>query len=216
MNFVKPGDRYGLWTIVGNSDELVPLKSRVLCKCCCGQERPVLARSLFYGKSKSCGCLQRASVSRHGKFGSRVYRIWQSMKSRCFNKTHMNYHRYGGRGISVCDEWRNSFDAFYRHMGDPPSESHSIDRFPDADGNYTPGNCRWATPCEQRENQPDVVFITCNGKTMTIGQWSRESGINQSTIRSRIRRGIPPEVAVTSCVDQATSHASNCRRAAIF
>lgn len=132
------------------------------CSCVCGNVKTVSKHSLLKGHTQSCGCLKRERISqrklKHGMSGrgshgpsSRTYRIWLAMRTRCNNPNIPNYHNYGGRGIKVCPEW-DDFCTFLRDMGEcPPGKS--IDRFPDNDGNYEPGNCRWATAFEQRMNQ---------------------------------------------------------------
>jgi hypothetical protein len=129
-----------------------------LCKCGrCGVTCVKPGSTLNRGVTKSCGCLRNEMLlagmqTTHGKTNTRVYGIWQAMKNRCYNKNQPHYERYGGRGIRVCREWRDSFEAFYAAMGDPPSLRHSIDRI-DNNGSYKPGNCKWSTPAEQNDNQ---------------------------------------------------------------
>jgi len=120
------------------------------------------------------------------------------MKKRCLNPNATGYSNYGGRGITVCDRWINSFEAFHQDMGDRP-EGMSIDRI-DNNGNYEPGNCRWATNEEQQRNKRDrpLRLITVNGEHNSIAGWARKIGIDQSAIHHRLRRGWPIELAVTA------------------
>lgn len=126
-------------------------------KCDCGRETIVSRRNLLSLNTQSCGCLQRelasAKKSTHGKRYSSEYSSWSAMKNRCFNPKCPKSKLYSERGITVCQRWVESFEAFYEDMGDKPTPKHSLDRYPDNDGNYEPGNCRWATPLEQRHNQ---------------------------------------------------------------
>jgi hypothetical protein len=109
------------------------------------------------------------------------------MKDRCYNTESSEYHRYGGRGIHVCEEWLASFDAFYAYMGEPPSSKHSIER-KDVNGNYEPGNCKWATAREQQLNKRNNNRITYLGVTKTLTEWAEETGINRKTLQTRIER----------------------------
>lgn len=116
------------------------------------------------------------------------YAAWASMKSRCLNQSARNFADYGGRGIQVCDRWRDSFEAFLADMGTRPSTKHSIDRI-DNDGNYEPGNCRWALPLAQCRNKRSNHLVEWQGQTMTVTEAAERAGANIVLVRSRIRRG---------------------------
>jgi hypothetical protein len=122
------------------------------CRCDCGNEAVVPGFELRTGQIRSCGCLLKEATTKHGMSGTPEFFIWWGMQDRCMRTTTAYYDRYGGRGISVCKEWRDSFAAFYRDMGPRPSPKHSLDRV-NNDGNYEPGNCRWATKKEQAANR---------------------------------------------------------------
>lgn len=172
-----------------------------LCQCDCGATKEVGGRHLRAGKIKSCGCLSREmSLARftthgHGRNGkSRTYLTWLAMKRRCYTPSDSAYPRYGARGIGVCAEWRNSFEAFLADMGESPA-GLTLERI-NNDKDYSPANCRWATRTEQANNRRSSRFVEWNGKRQTIANWSRETGIKQSTIGERLRNGWPPERAL--------------------
>lgn len=174
------------------------------CRCDCGTICDKRATCLTSGYTQSCGCLHREGVrlmglsnTRHGYSRTRTWRIWFTMRRRCSDTTHDSYAYYGGRGITVCERWRNSFDNFLADMGECP-KGKSIDRYPNKNGNYEPGNCRWATPQEQRNNrnpvtQPrsDAVLYSYKSESLSIGQWANRTGISYSVIKGRLRLGWP-------------------------
>ena len=159
------------------------------CLCSCGEETMVAAYRLLHEKGpRSCGCLQREAVTKHGMEGTSIYTTWQMMRARCEDPRHKSFPSYGGRGIAVCERWKNSFQNFYDDMGEPPSNLHTLDRR-DNDGNYEPENCRWATPEEQANNRSNSVFIEYGGRRQTLTQWAREYGIHPITLAGRLKRG---------------------------
>lgn len=181
------------------------------CLCVCGNERIVASGALNSGKAKACtACAKDMKWRTHGMHKTRVYRIWWEMKKRCETETATAYPRYGARGIKVCPEWSASFEAFYADMGEPPTNKHSIDRFPDKNGNYEKSNCRWATAQEQQRNMRSNVLITFRGETKTMIEWSEITGINKVTLQSRIKKGPAKgwtiERALTEPANQRHAH----------
>lgn len=120
----------------------------------------------------------------HGMTGSREYRTWCHMRNRCSDDSHKYWHRYGGRGIRVCEEWKTSFSTFFKDMGTCPNGC-SLDRI-DNDGDYEPRNCRWATPRQQRVNCARVRMFSHGGKTQTIKDWCKDLSLKTSTVYNRI------------------------------
>ena len=186
------GLRFGRWTVIEMAGRY-HVRNRLmwLCFCDCGNRKTVVGDSLRSGASQSCGCLQKKrtgdAARTHGATGSAEHNIWNNMKQRCSNPRNPDYHSYGGRGISVCLSWERSFASFLLDMGFRPG-GRSIDRI-DNDGDYTPKNCRWATPGQQAMNTRRVVLIECEGGKMPVTMAARISGLNRDTVFSRIRRG---------------------------
>lgn len=136
-------------------------------KCDCGNEHKTVAASVIGGLTRSCGCLRREINATHGMYRSSEYTTWIGMIQRCCNTKVPYYQYYGGRGIIVCDHWCKSFENFYADMGPKPSPKHSIERIKN-DGNYEPGNCRWATRKEQSRNMRNNRIVVVDGISMTL------------------------------------------------
>lgn len=192
-NFIdRRGQRFGRLVVI----ERATISGRGAhwkCRCVCGGEVIVGAPNLTTGNTQSCGCLKRETISRrattHGMKGTREYRAWQAMKNRCTLPSNRHWADYGGRGIKVCERWLDSFETFLEDVGPAPSEKHSIDRFPDTNGNYEPGNVRWATQREQCRNKRNNVVLTRNGESMTVVEWAERLGVKPGYLYKRVRRG---------------------------
>ena len=133
---------------------------------------------------------------RHGMCLTPEYHAWRSMISRCENPKHPEYKNYGERGISVCEEWRASFERFFSYVGSRPSTAHSLDRFPNNDGNYEPGNVRWALSSEQNRNRRDNHWIEFRGRRMILDDWARELELSSAGLQRRLKTH-PLEIALT-------------------
>jgi hypothetical protein len=173
----------------------------VVAECKCGSIRHHAYSNLSTGKSRSCGCyvkeMENHPLKTHGEGGKTAeYEAWQGILSRCYNKNKKHYPRYGGRGIRVCDQWINSYEHFLADVGRRPSSMHSLDRFPDNDGNYEPGNVRWATDKQQANNKSNNRILEIYGKKMTMSEWSDISGIHVSVILRRLTKGWSRKSAV--------------------
>lgn len=197
------GKRFGRVQVVSWGGHKVNGSLVLTCFCDCGTWKRIKELDLMSGHSRSCGCLHREGVSRamktHGLSRSKEHRVWRSMKERCYNPSFVGFLNYGGRGIRVCDRWLDSFENFYEDMGPKPRDKHSIDRFPDGDGDYEPGNCRWATRLEQARNTRRNLLCTFQGVTMCLSEWSEKLGIRYGLLIMRIQKlKWSPEKAFTT------------------
>ena len=169
-----------------------------VCECVCGEQSIVLGGNLRSGHSKSCGCLKgevlRGKATTHGmsrsrvagKQQARIYGIWADMKRRCLNPNKREYKWYGGRGITVCDEWQEFQPFYFWAIQNGYADNLTIER-KDNDGNYGPGNCEWIPLGKQALNTTKNVRLTYDGRTMTMTEWSQEKGLGVSTLWNRLR-----------------------------
>lgn len=196
------GHKFGRLTVISTTFRSAGV-SFVSCRCDCGVEKKVRLGAL--GKSsKSCGCLHREALSlrrkTHGATsgGKRtpIYRIWSGIKERCESPTCKGFQAYGGRGIKLCERW-DKFENFLADMGPRPSHNHSIDR-KDNDGNYEPGNCRWATDTEQSRNRSCTVNLSISGRVQCVSAWATELNMSRATLDWRLKHGFPIEKILTN------------------
>lgn len=166
------GEKFGELT-VSSRTENIGKHAAWNCLCSCGATTVVSATHLISGHTQSCGHLARS----HEMTGTRLYRIWRGMKTRCSVVDETHYPYYGGRGITVCEEWQNSFETFRDWaLANGYRDDLSIDRI-DVNGNYCPENCRWETAMQQGRNRRNNVFYEISGNAHTVPEWSRISGI---------------------------------------
>lgn len=196
------GMKFGLLTVTGRND--FDVQKRWFADCSCGNKVAVRKGDLVRGSTKSCGCVKAAGEYNkkrvtHGfapKSGLLpTYRSWADMKSRCTNKNNQAYHRYGGRGIKICDEWINSFQCFLADMGEAPP-GLTLDRI-DFNGNYEKSNCRWISKADQAKNTRRNVFLEYNGERKILKDWAIEFNISAATLSNRIRDGWEVDRALT-------------------
>ena len=166
------------------------------CRCDCGNHVHPFGNALRVGLTTSCGCYRKEVITKHGLSNAGPeYAVWNTMIHRCYNPKIESYPLYGGRGITVCDRWRDSFEAFLEDMGPRPSKTHSIERR-DNNGNYCPENCLWATRREQGSNKRNNHILVVHGERLTFAECMRRFNIPKNTLRRRLKLGQSPEEAV--------------------
>lgn len=203
------GEKYGRWTVLYPTENT----RKVHCRCECGNEADVYKTNLKRGISRSCGCYKVEKAiqdqTTHKGTGTRVYRIWRSMRRRCLEKDNP---RYGGRGIKVCPEWDNDFITFRNWMlsqgydENHPKGEQTIDRI-DNDGDYCPENCRLANIKQQSANRSTRRELEYNGMSMSITEWNEKMGYPHGCIDNRIRKGWSIERAITEAPKRRVSNA---------
>jgi hypothetical protein len=206
------GEVFGRLTVIGFTGVVTKHgQKKVTCRCVCGLYVHVMMAALTSGQTTSCGCSQSEDVaqrnvdmSTHGATrGPRrhyLYLVWDSIKTRCFNDRSQHYVDYGGRGITMDRDWQASFSKFRDdvliEIGERPSRLHSIDRITN-DGNYVPGNIRWATKRQQARNQRTTRYFEFDGKRATLHDWSDRAGIRGTVVYDRVvRYGWSPDEAL--------------------
>jgi hypothetical protein len=199
------GMRFGHLTAVYIAGRAKRRNITWMCRCDCGAEHVTVAVYLLVGDTQSCRSCGYARVARaktrHGGCINRrrgpEMAVFQSMIDRCETESNPAYHRYGGRGIRVAPEWRHDFGAFIAHIGKRPTPQHQLDRI-NNDGNYEPGNVRWATRIQNANNKSNNIHLTWDGRTQTLPDWAREMGLNVATLDNRYRAGWPIERMLTT------------------
>jgi len=199
------GQRYGRLTVLRRNGSSPSKKALWECVCDCGNVVTVFSTNLRKGTTQSCGCYCRERHTIHGEYKSRLYQIWHGMMQRCTSPNNKKYDDYGGRGISVCDEWHDFAKFREWAMANGYDESAeqwkcTLDRR-DNDGNYCPENCRWVDMMEQGQNKRNNVVLTHRGESLTLSEWSRKLGIGYNTLHARIfRHGWSVDLALSTPV----------------
>ena len=201
------GRTYGRLTIIGYAGRRARNAHVWEAACMCGKTSFPGSAALKSGRTKSCGCYRseatRAAKFKHGategNLHSPEYRSWTSMRNRCYWPKSNRYSIYGGRGITVCDRWRDSFENFFADMGPKPSSKHSIDRI-DTNGHYEPTNCRWATFKEQARNKSNNRRVVYAGRDMTLRDLADDCGVSFAALKHRLDRGSTVDAAVSALI----------------
>lgn len=204
----KIGTVFGRLTVLDNTQRAPRGQSMLRVRCECGKEKVVAASNVVLGKTTSCGCFARerasAALTKHGQARVRAhsaeYKTWCGMLRRCTNSHDKSFAEYGAKGIVVCERWADSFEAFFADMGRRPSATHSIDRFPDRNGNYEPGNCRWATKTEQARNRSTNHLVTFRGTDMPLSEACTAAELPYDTVLERLRVGWSTDRALSQPV----------------
>lgn len=218
------GDKFGRWIVVGETIKIQRTdkegkrsgyRYKVCVECSCDKKTKATKdlHSLRGGGTLSCGCWRsevcRNKVLTHGKRHTPEYNVWCHIKARCFNPKNRSYHDYGGRGITMCDRWKNDFESFLEDVGVRPEGKESIDRVDNLLG-YSCGkcdhckkmgwqmNCKWADRIEQNRNKRSNRMLTCDGVTKPLQDWANGLGVNHTTIIGRLKRGWSVKDAVTT------------------
>jgi hypothetical protein len=191
---IETGTKYNRLTVLRELEPVLKeggrYRRQIECVCDCGNIKTIEAHELLLGGTKSCGCLKeevnKTTLVTHGLSKTNTYRIWAGIKQRCINSDLPSYKYYGGRGITMCDRWNDSYENFLEDMGERPSKQHSIDRI-DYNGNYEPNNCRWATQIEQARNKSNNHLVTYAGQTKVFAEWAEYFGVDYDALWNKCR-----------------------------
>lgn len=187
------GKVFGRLTVLYRSERKTKNFTRWLCKCECGVLKEIDRGNLVTGQIVSCGCYNSQNIKErkttHGMSKTRLYKVWSYMITRCYNEKFVHFPDYGGRGIVMCDEWRNDFMIFYHDMKDGYQRGLQLDRI-NVNGNYCKENCRWATAKQNARNKRNNVYATINGETKLVVEWAEENAVkNYTSIHRRLKNG---------------------------
>lgn len=177
------GRKFGFLTVISFAG--YKGRAKWICRCQCGNRKEIGGHDLERGHIVSCGCGIRARVANPVE-SQPEWHCYMGMIDRCRNKNTKNYNRYGGMGVTVCERWKTGFAAFIEDMGKRPSPRHSLDRYPDKNGNYEPGNVRWATAKEQARNTRCNRILIFRGESRSMAEWAEIVGIPYRTLQARI------------------------------
>lgn len=203
------GQRFGRWTVIGRGSDKISTKGgrKITWHCCCdcGNEANVITSNLRTGKSTSCGCARREVCrdrmkklnTTHGETGTRLFRIWTGIKTRCFDEKDKSYRNYGGRGITMCNEWSSDFSKFMKWALESGYQDElTCDRI-DNNRGYFPENCRWITRAQQQRNKRTNRILTFNGESHIVSEWAEITGIPKDRILHRLKDGWTIEKTLT-------------------
>lgn len=184
------GKKFGILTVIEQAGKSPKGNYMWLCQCECGNQKVINSSNLLYGHTKSCGCLRITSNTKHGCCNDRLYKIYYEIIDRCFNSNNKCYSSYGGRGIIMCDEWKNDYLKFEKwSIENGYKQGLSIDRI-DNDKGYNPDNCRGTNNKVQARNRRNNVFITCNNETCCISEWAEKLNLSRNTVYTWYKKGI--------------------------
>lgn len=197
------GKKYGRLTVIKHVGKDKHNNAIWECKCACGNIINIRGATLRTGRAKSCGCLHKEMTKQlaknnitHNMSNTRLYRVWQNIKSRCYYKQNNRYKYYGGRGIKVCDEWLNNFKSFYDwSISNGYQDNLTIDRI-NVNSNYEPNNCRWVNQKTQQRNKRNNKTYTVNGETLCLSEWCEKLNLNYNTVSTRLHRNYTIEKAL--------------------
>lgn len=192
------GKKYNRLTIVEVLPHIPHANRKCVVECECGISKELELPAVVYGRIKSCGCIRKGLVVKHGLSKKRIYKTYTTMMRRCYNPECEKFKTYGAKGITVCDEWKEDPIAFYNWaISNGYSDDLTIDRIK-VQGNYEPSNCRWATQKQQANNRTTNIFLTLNGVTLTVTEWADILCVDSRMLFLRLKRGWSTEKTLTT------------------